>query len=231
MRMQLLAAAMLASATAFGQGTHKIVPPAKGPIPVAFVITESATMIDFAGPWEVFQDVMVESRGSSMDEQMPFKLYTVSDAKAPLRVAGGMQIVPDYTFDDAPQPRIVVVGAQRGKSPKMLEWIRKMTTQSDVVMSVCTGAYRLALAGVLKGKRATTHHDFYDDFQKKFPDVSLQRGLRFVQSDPVVFTAGGLSSGIDLALHIVELYFGRPVAEKTAKYMEYEGTGWIRNAG
>jgi transcriptional regulator GlxA family with amidase domain len=230
MRTKLLAVALLVSQGAFAQA-QKIVPPARGSIPVAFVITESATMIDFAGPWEVFQDVMVESRGSSMEEQMPFRLYTVSDSKAPLRITGGMQVVPDYTFDEAPQPRIVVVGAQRGKSPKMLDWIRKMTAQSDVVMSVCTGAYRLAQAGVLKGKKATTHHDFYDDFQKQFPDVSLQRGLRFVQSDPVVFTAGGLSSGIDLALHIVQLYFGRAVAEKTAKYMEYEGKGWLRDAG
>src|SRR5262249_3630863 len=150
------------------------------------VISDSATMIDFAGPWEVFQDVMVESRGSSREDRMPFKLYTVSDSKEPLRITGGMQVVPDYTFDDAPRPRIVVVGAQRGNSAKMLDWIRGMTTQSDVVMSVCTGAYRLAQAGVLKGKKATTHHDFYDDFQKRFPDVSLQRGLRFVQSDPVI---------------------------------------------
>jgi transcriptional regulator GlxA family with amidase domain len=142
-----------------------------------------------------------------------------------------MQVVPDYTFEDAPPPRIVVVGAQSGKSPKMLGWIRSMTAQAEVVMSVCTGAYRLAQAGVLKGKKATTHHDFYDDFQKKFPDVSLQRGARFVESDPVIFTAGGLSSGIDLALHVVELYFGREVADKTAKYMEYEGKGWLRDAG
>lgn len=230
MRTKLLAVAVLASQAAFAQA-HKIVAPPKGSIPVAFVITESATMIDFAGPWEVFQDVMIESRGQTMEEQMPFRLYTVSDSKAPVRISGGMQVVPDYTFDEAPQPRIVVVGAQRGKSPKMLDWIRKMTAQSDVVMSVCTGAYRLAQAGVLKGKKATTHHDFYDDFQKQFPEISLQRRLRYVQSDPVIFTAGGLTSGIDLALHIVELYFGHAVAEKTAKYMEYEGKGWLRDAG
>jgi transcriptional regulator GlxA family with amidase domain len=224
MKVLFLAVAALASQAAFAEQARRIAPPAKGPIAVAFVITEGATMIDLAGPWEVFQDVMVGDR-------MPFRLYTVSDSKAPLRISGGMQVVPDYTFEDAPPPRIVVVGAQSGKSPKMLEWIRKMTGQSDVVMSVCTGAYRLAEAGVLKGKKATTHHDFHDDFQKKFPDVSLQRGARFVQSDPVIFTAGGLSSGIDLALHVVELYFGRDVAEKTAQYMEYEGKGWLRNAG
>ncbi len=220
---ELLAVAAFASQAALAGEARKIAPPEKGPIEVAFVISENATMIDFAGPWEVFQDVMVGDR-------MPFRLYTVSDSKAPLRTSEGMQVVPDYTFEDAPPPHIVVVGAQSGKSPKMVEWISKMTAHSDVVMSVCTGAYRLAQAGVLKGKKATTHHDFYDDFQKRFPDVSLQRGARFVQSDRVIFTAGGLSSGIDLALHVVELYFGRDVAAKTAAYMEYEGKGWLREA-
>jgi transcriptional regulator GlxA family with amidase domain len=219
MRPELVTMAVIASQAAFAADGRKIAPPASGPIQVAFVISEDATMIDFAGPWEVFQDVMIGDR-------MPFRLYTVSDSRSPLRTSGGMQVIPDYSFEDAPPPQIVVVGAQSGKSPKMLDWIRKMTGQSDVVMSVCTGAYRLAQAGVLKGKKATTHHDFQDDFQKKFPDVSLQRGARFVQSDRAIFTAGGLTSGIDLALHIVELYFGRDVAAKTAAYMEYEGKGW-----
>src|SRR6266851_1808735 len=65
-------------------------------------------------------------------------------------------------FDDAPPLRIVVMGAEAGKSPKMIDWMRRMTTQSDVVMSVCTGACKLALTGVLEGKRATTHHEYYD---------------------------------------------------------------------
>ncbi|MCU1225910.1 MAG: Transcriptional regulator containing an amidase domain and an AraC-type DNA-binding domain [Edaphobacter sp.] len=200
--------------------------PAKGTIPIAFVITDDAVTIDFAGPWEVFKDVFLQERGKTLAEQAAFRLYTVSDSREPVKTSGGMRIVPDYTFDDAPQPAIVVVPAQRGRSPKMMEWIRKMTTKSDVVMSVCTGADVLGDAGVLKGKKATTHHLFYDEFQRAFPDVSLQKDKRFVQSDPVIFTAGGLSSGIDLALHIVELYFGPSRAEETAKLLEYEGAGW-----
>ena len=205
----------------------KLMAPTKGTIPVAFILTEGAVMIDFAGPWEVFQDVHIESRGATMEEQMPFDLYTVSDSRKPIRVSGGMQVVPDYTFEDAPQPRVVVVPAQSGKSPKMMEWIRKMSTQSDVLMSVCTGAFRLGEAGVLQGKKATTHHASYGRFERAFPDVFLQRGKRYVQADSVVFTAGGLSSGIDLALHVVELYYGRTAAEQTARHMEYEGKGWM----
>jgi transcriptional regulator GlxA family with amidase domain len=209
----------------FSQATQYRIP-AKEKIPVAFVITDNAVTIDFAGPWEVFKDVFVKDRGKTMAEQAAFRLYTVSDSRDPVTTSGGMRIIPDYTFDDAPAPAIVVVPAQRGRNPKMLAWIRKMTTQSEVVMSVCTGASVLGDAGVLNHKPATTHHLYYDEFQAAFPDVLLQKNKRFVQSSPVIFTAGGLSSGIDLALHVVQLYFGAPQAEETAHLLEYEGTDW-----
>ena len=76
-----------------------------------------------------------------------------------------------------------------------------------------------------------THHDYYDAFHQTFPRVRLQRGKRFVRSSERIFTAGGLTSGMDLALHVVDLYFGRAVAEQTASYMEYEGMGWKRADG
>lgn len=208
-----------------------LIAPKEGPIAVAFVISEGATMIDFAGPWEVFQDVEVPGRGSTDADRAPFRLYTVSDSRAPIRTSGGMQVIPDYAFEDAPAPAIVVVGAQRGRSKQMLDWLRRAADRSQVLMSVCTGAYKLAMAGLLDGKKASTHHQFQDDFQRRFPQVSLQRGVRYVQSDPVIFTAGGLTSGIDLALHVVELYFGREVAAQTARMMEYEGKGWLQPGG
>jgi transcriptional regulator GlxA family with amidase domain len=202
-----------------------LTPPAAGKIRVAFAISEGATMIDFTGPWEVFQDVHVDGRGSTMDEKMPFELYTVAESREPIRASGGMRIVPDYTFDDAPAPRVIIVPAQRG-SEKLRAWLVQMRPRVDVLASVCTGAFHLGRAGLLDGKQATTHHDFYDAFEKANPKVTLVRGRRFVESDRVVATAGGLSSGIDLALHIVQRYFGRDVAARTAAYMEYNGSGW-----
>jgi transcriptional regulator GlxA family with amidase domain len=183
-------------------------------------------VIDFAGPWEVFQDVHVPERGSDMDEMMPFRLFTVSETTKPLRGSAGLQLVPDYTFENAPQPRVIVVGAQRG-SDALHAWLRKASEQADLTMSVCTGAFHLAKAGLLSGKAATTHHDLLDRLAKQFPDVEFRRGLRFVESSPKLATAGGLSSGIDLALRVVERYFGRPTAERTAAYMEYQGRGWV----
>ena len=208
-------------------GANKLTPPVKGKIPVAFAISEGVTVIDFAGPWEVFQDVMVAERGRNMDEQMPFEMFTVSEKTEPLTGSGGLKLVPDYTFDTVPQPKVVVVPAQRG-SQALHAWLRKISTSTstDVIMSVCTGAFQLGKAGLLSGKSATTHHDFLDRFAKAFPDVTVKRGLRFVEEEKIS-TAGGLSSGIDLALRVVERYFGRDVAQTTASYMEYQSKGWI----
>jgi transcriptional regulator GlxA family with amidase domain len=200
---------------------NKLTPP-DGPIRVAFAISMGATMIDFAGPWEVFQDVMIRNGGNM---RHPFNLYTVSDKTEPIQASGGMKIIPDYTFETAPAPKVVVIPAQAG-STALHAWLRKIVDSTDVTMSVCTGAFQLGRAGLLSGKEATTHHDFFDQFARAFPDVKLKRGLRFVEGAKIS-TAGGLTSGIDLALRVVERYFGRETAEQTAFYMEYQSKGWI----
>jgi len=201
--------------------TNPLKPPVQGSIPVAFVISEGAVMIDFTGPWEVFQDVMVPGRTDH-----PFRLYTVSKSTSPIHASGGMKIVPDYTFENAPAPKVIVIPAQSQPSEATLEWIRKSTKSTDVTMSVCTGAFVLAKTGLLSGKAATTYHGAFVPFANEFPDIHLKRGARFVE-DGNLATAGGLSSGIDLALRVVERYFGREVAEKTAYNMEYQGLGWM----
>src|SRR5205814_10580552 len=88
------------------------------------------------------------------------------------------------------------------------------------------GAFVLVKAGLLNGKSATTYHGAFGRFAMQFPEVQLKRGARFVENGNLA-TAGGLSSGIDLALHVVERYYGRVVARKTAYNMEYQGEGWM----
>jgi putative intracellular protease/amidase len=220
--------AMISACTLMAQST-KLAPPSSGKIQVAVAISDGAVMIDFAGPWEVFSDVMLHTRGLSHQQLHPFHLYTVAETAKPIRTSGGMLVTPDYTFENAPKPNIVVVPAQGNDSPRMMAWIRKMSKQSDVLMSVCTGALLLAKSGILDGKNATTHHEAYSTMEHGYPKISVQKGMRYVQSDPVIFTSGGLSSGIDLALHVVELYYGREVADETVHHLEYEGTGWSGN--
>jgi transcriptional regulator GlxA family with amidase domain len=205
-----------------------LAPPQKGKIPVAFGVWNGAVVLDFTGPYEVFAETHVPNRGPAHEEQMPFECFTVSDTLQPVTAAGGLQILPRYTYDTAPQPKIVVLpggGGGQGRNPKLLEWVRKVSVGTDVTLSVCTGAFILADAGLLDGKAATTHDQSLDRLADAFPSVTVKRGVRFVDSGKVA-TAAGISAGIDLALRIVERYCGRQVASSTAKYMEYESTRW-----
>ena len=200
--------------------SNPLTPPAQGSIPVAFPISKGAVIIDFCGPWEVFSAVEIHGR-----KDRAFHLYTVAETKEPILASGGMEIVPGYTLQAAPMPKVIVIPAQSGAREPMLEWIRASTKSTDVTMSVCTGAYVLAKTGLLSGKSATTFHRAYEDFAMEFPDIHLKRGARFVE-DGNLATSGGLTSGIDLAFRVVERYFGREVAEETAYNIEYQGRGW-----
>jgi transcriptional regulator GlxA family with amidase domain len=203
-------------------GPSPLTPPAKGAIPVAFLVSDHATVIDFTGPWEVFQDAVAPDRRG--DEEL-FRLFTVADGPQTVEVTGGMRLTPNHTVDDAPDPKVIVVPAMMA-SDRILEWLRKKSATADLVMSVCTGAFVLAEAGLLKGRAVTTHHEFQDRLKKRHPELDVKSGVRFVEGGRVA-TAGGLTSGIDLALHVVERYFGRAAAEATARYMEYESRGWV----
>jgi transcriptional regulator GlxA family with amidase domain len=200
-------------------------PPAEGSIPVAFLLSDNAVMIDFAGPWEVFSNVSVPDGPA----QPVFQLYTVAATASPIKASGGMTIVPDFTFATAPAPKLIVIPAQSARDEAVLAWIRKAAETADLTMSVCTGAFLLARTGLLSGKSATTHHGAYTEFAMEFPDVALKRGARYVETGKFA-SAGGLSSGIDLALRVVERYFGRAVARNTADAMEYQGQGWLNPA-
>jgi len=194
-------------------------PPKSGRIPVAFPLSRGVVDIDFTGPWAIFGSVMLPGA----DMTSPFQQYSVAATMAPIVTESGLTVVPDYTFETAPQPKVIVIPAQKD-SEVMLQWIRKSSVGADATMSICVGAYVLAKTGLLDGKSATTHHDAYKDFANQFPKVHVVRGVRFVEEGNLA-TAGGLACGIDLALHVVERYFGRQVAEDTAYNLEYQAQG------
>lgn len=195
--------------------------PASGDIKVAFLVDRFHNIMDLAGAWEAF--------GSGGTEEQDFELYTVSPVRETLRL-GGVQMLPDYTLDDAPQPHVVVMGAQGpseggNNNDAKSAWLRRVAPQADVVMSVCTGAFVLARSGLIDGRQATTHHDYYDEFARTYPNVQLVRDRRFVD-DGKFISAGGLTSGIDSALHVIARYYGREEAQRVAVYMEHYSDGW-----
>lgn len=109
--------------------------------------------------------------------------------------------------------------------------LKRLHARHKTVVSICTGAFELARAGLLDGKPATTHHWYFGAMTRDFPDVHLVHDVRWVRADPTTWTAGGLTSGVDLALHLVAERFGEAQAERTANFMEYLGQGWKSNVG
>ena len=237
-RRALLIGAGLSAATAAasaglgstGKGAKRFATPTE-PIPVAFMMDQAATMIDFAGPWEALQDAIVGGVPG-------FYNYTVAPEKRLYDTTGnisrsegrttvaGLKFMPDHVFEDAPQPRIIIMGAQMNSDdPRKREWLKRMEPGADIVMSVCTGAFILAGTGLLDGRPATTHHDYYAYFAKAYPKVQVMTGRRFVESGKFI-TTGGLTSGVDGALHVVSLFYGDEVASKAAAYMEHDSQGW-----
>ena len=147
---------------------HPLTPPANAPIPVAFLISEGAVVIDFCGPWEVFERATIP--GQKFDA---FSLCTVAETATPILASGGLKIIPTYTIADAPPPRVIVIPAQSPASEATKAWIRNATKNTDVTMSVCTGAFVLASTGLLNGKPATTHHGAYVDLALQYPDIHV----------------------------------------------------------
>ncbi|MGH8252033.1 MAG: DJ-1/PfpI family protein [Steroidobacteraceae bacterium] len=225
-RRSFIGTTLAASIALFGAGRAGAAESSRNPLPrrkhvrVAFMLGDGANVIDTAGPWEVFQDVMLHEGG----HDHPFELYTVAPTNQILKMTGGLKVQPHFSIDKAPQPNVIVVPAHKSTGESRA-WLAQASAGTDVTMSVCTGAFQLARAGLLKGIPATTHHEFFDSFTKEFPDIELRRGLRFVDSGRIA-TAGGLTSGIDMALHVVSRYFGAEVAQATADYMEYTSDAW-----
>jgi len=192
--------------------------PENGRVTVAFLVSKNHNVIDLAGPWETFQDVTLA------DDSSPFDLSVVAETADPVEMTGGLIIVPTHSFASLQfQPNVIVLGAQSGNTPAFYDFLRSQHGKADVIMSVCTGAFRLGHAGLLDGKSATTHHEYYDAFAKQYPNVTLVRGVRFVDDGDII-TAGGLTSGIEAAMHVVERYYGAGVSAQVARYMEFVPT-------
>jgi transcriptional regulator GlxA family with amidase domain len=199
---------------------------------VGILLFDGVEVLDFAGPFEVFSRTRlvpgVESRRS--DASAPFRVFTVTRKGETVTASGDLQLTPRYSFHTAPPIDLLVVPGGYGtrallRDRETLDWIRTTAATAKKVTSVCTGSLLLAQAGLLDGRRATTHWGALDLLQEisdsRKADISVQRDLRFV--DDGVITSAGVSAGIDMALHIVDRMCGASVAAETAHYMEYKG--------
>ena len=195
---------------------------------VGILIFDGVEILDFAGPFEVFSRTRLapgaESRRS--EESAPFRVFTVAKSHAPISTTGGLTVTPHYGFADAPKLDLLVVPGGAGtrpllNDPETLDWIRRTASDTRQVTSVCTGSLLLAKAGLLTGRRATTHWNALDLLATL--DVgTVERDHRVV--DDGIITSAGVASGIDMAFYVVERLHGAAVADETAHYIEYRRT-------
>ena len=178
---------------------------------VAVLLFDGAEVIDYAGPWEAFGEA-------------GFKVFTVAEKIAPISATFGQKIVPDYTFANSPEADVLLVpgGGVRGavQNAELIKWVQKNAGTSKHVMSVCTGAFILAKAGLLDGLGATTVSHAIGDLAKAAPTTKVVSDQRYVDNGKIVTTAG-LSSGIDGAFHVIAKIKGTGEAQATALGMEY----------
>ena len=193
---------------------------------VGILVFDGVEVLDFAGPFEVFSRARlapgVESRRS--DDTAPFQVFTVARACAPVTATGGLVVQPRHSFADAPRIDLLVVPGGFGTRPLLedretLDWIRRAAAAARQVASVCTGSLLLARAGLLEGRRATTHWAALDLLASLGGGVAVDRESRVV--DDGVVTSAGVASGIDMSFYVVERLFGKDVADETARYIEY----------
>ncbi|HEY4596807.1 MAG TPA: DJ-1/PfpI family protein [Thermoanaerobaculia bacterium] len=193
---------------------------------VGILLFDNVEVLDFAGPFEVFSRTRlhpgVEARRS--EEGAPFQVFTVARTHDPVTATGGLTVVPRHDFADVPRIDLLVVPGGFGtrrllNDEETLGWIRRTAAAARQVTSVCTGSLLLAKAGLLQGRRATTHWASLDLLGSLDAGVTVERASRVV--DDGVITSAGVASGMDMAFYIVETLFGREVADETARYIEY----------
>jgi len=192
-------------------------------IRIGILVFDGVEELDFVGPLEVF--------GVAGELGAPLELFTIALEKRPVTCAHGLEIVPHYDATSCPPIDVLVVPGGEGrrremKNPRMLERLREWAAGCELVASVCTGSLLLAAAGLLKGKRATTHWSALEEL-KGFAEVSVEQ-RRYIHEGDII-TAAGVASGIDMSLYVVGLLFGKEMKKAVAKQMEYPSFEVLKN--
>ncbi|BBG02048.1 MULTISPECIES: GlxA family transcriptional regulator [Pseudonocardia] len=184
---------------------------------VVFVVPPRVHLLDLAGPAQVFS--------TAADLGLGYPLSYVGDRETitshqgvPLTVRTGAPLPDRSDVVVVPGHRIGDREPRGGLSADLLEWVRAHHDAGGRVMSVCAGAFSLAEAGLLDGRRATTHHDIQNALARRFPAVRVVPDVLYVADDRIV-TSAGIASGIDLALHLVAVEHGPAPAARIARSM------------
>ncbi|WP_028867530.1 DJ-1/PfpI family protein [Psychromonas arctica] len=184
---------------------------------IGIYIYDNAEVLDFSGPFEVLSTA---KRLSGHD----WNIFLIAEKPALVQARGGRPIQPHFCFDAHPDIDVLIivggVHTEEVKKTNVITWIADIAAKSERVLSVCTGAFILAEAGLLDGLTVTTHWQDIDDLKAGYPKLKVIDNQRWVSQGKYI-TSGGISAGIDMSLHLVSELTTSSLAEKTARQMEY----------
>jgi len=191
---------------------------------VGILIFDDVEVLDFCGPFEVFS--MVRQPGATGDDGRLFRVLTIAERPDIVSCRGGLLVQPHHTFADHPPLDLLIVPGGAGtrrerENPRLLQWIADQEPRTEITASVCTGSFLLAANGILNGHRATTHWGGIEWQRTNHPEIETLDDQRFVDEGHIV-TSAGVSTGIDMALHLVARLHGPEITATTARQMEYD---------
>lgn len=201
--------------------------PAAAPLDIAILVFDEVEALDLGGPYEVFTTATRMQQRLQPGAADPFRVRCVARTAEPIRARAGLRILPDADFAHCPAPDVLIVpgGVVDGPRacPATLAWIAQAAAHARLTASVCTGAFLLADAGLLaEGAPVTTHWEDIADLRAQFPALGVVDHLRWVeQAGGRIVSSAGISAGIDMSLHLVACLAGQPLAERTARQMDY----------
>jgi transcriptional regulator GlxA family with amidase domain len=188
---------------------------------IGIFIFDEVEVLDFAGPFEVFST----AARVAGNETPAFRVVIIGESKDVVITRGGLRVDASFSLADHPELDVLivpggVVDAQLDRAGT-ISWIATQSKTTEIVASVCTGAFLLGKAGLLNGKRATTHWEDIGGLRELLPDTRVIENRRWIDEGAIV-TSAGISAGIDMSLHLVARLAGRSLAEKTARQMDYD---------
>ncbi|UYB38847.1 GlxA family transcriptional regulator [Streptomyces sp. Je 1-4] len=181
---------------------------------VLVVLFDGVQALDVCGPVDVFNGAAQAMPGA-------YRIRTASLDGAPVRTTSGLTLVPDLALTAAATPHTLLVPGGQGTripDPRLIDWLRDHAPRARRKVSVCSGALLLAEAGLLDGRRATTHWMLCGTLAERFPEVRVEPEPIYVR-DGDLATSAGVTAGIDLALALVEEDLGRDLALTIARHL------------
>ncbi|MFO1418018.1 MAG: GlxA family transcriptional regulator [Methylotetracoccus sp.] len=191
---------------------------------IAIVAFPGAEILDITGPLDVFVYANTGLRMQGRDGVPAYRIEILAAAPGPVETACGLRIIADRAYSDVTDgiDTLLISGAPRGASlladPALRNWVSMMAPRVRRLGSICSGALLLAHCGLLDERRATSHWVFCDQLQADYPSVRVDPDRIYVR-DGNVWTSGGVTSGIDMALAMVEEDHGPRLALLIARYL------------